>query len=116
MVPLVLEEPVFTKNQVVSATEESKSLSTIRRRAKRASRLIANHGDIDTVIIDYAAYGEMYGVLRYLRGLKINRIAAYRVKNGAHEFIPFEDPLTSEEFAEFESMDQDAISDEGLFG
>lgn len=36
MVPLVLEEPVFTKNQVVSATEESKSLSTIRRRAKRA--------------------------------------------------------------------------------
>ncbi|MCI6575570.1 MAG: hypothetical protein MSC42_02395, partial [Collinsella sp.] len=36
MSPLVLEKPVFTKDQVVSATEASKSLSTIRKRAKRA--------------------------------------------------------------------------------
>lgn len=37
MSPLVLEKPVFTKDQVVSATEASKSLSTIRKRAKRAA-------------------------------------------------------------------------------
>ena len=56
MSPLVLEKPVFTKDQVVSATEASKSLSTIRKRAKRAPQFIADHNDIDTVIIDYAAY------------------------------------------------------------
>ena len=54
MSPLVLEKPVFTKDQVVSATEASKSLSAIRKRAKRAPQFIADHNDIDTVIIDYA--------------------------------------------------------------
>jgi len=50
MSPLVLEKPVFTKDQVVSATEASKSLSAIRKRAKRAPQFIADHNDIDTVI------------------------------------------------------------------
>ena len=93
MSPLVLEKPVFTKDQVVSATEASKSLSAIRKRAKRAPQFIADHNDIDTVIIDYAAYEEMYGALQYLRELEINRIAADRVKHGPHEFVPFEDAL-----------------------
>ncbi len=106
MSPLVLEIPVFTKDQVVSATEASKSLSAIRKRAKRAPQFIADHNDIDTVIIDYAAYEEMYGALQYLRELEINRIAADRVKHGPHEFVPFEDALTTEELAEFESMDR----------
>ena len=77
MSPLVLEKPVFTKDQVVSATEASKSLSAIRKRAKRAPQFIADHNDI--------------------------------------EFVPFEDALTTEELAEFESMDPDAIPDEDLF-
>ena len=115
MSPLVLEKPVFTKDQVVSATEASKSLSAVRKRAKRAPQFIADHNDIDTVIIDYAAYEEMYGALQYLRELELDRIAADRIKNGPHEFIPFEDALTPEELAELESMDSDAISDEDLF-
>ena len=40
MSPLVLEKPVFTKDQVVSATEASKSLSAVRKRAKRAPQFI----------------------------------------------------------------------------
>lgn len=115
MSSLVLEKPVFTKDQVVSATEASKSLSAIRKRAKRAPQFIADHNDIDTVIIDYAAYEEMYGALQYLRELEINCIAADRVKHGPHEFVPFEDALTAEELAELESMDSDAIPDEDLF-
>lgn len=63
------------------------------------------------MIIEYAAYEEMYGALQCLRELEINRIAADRIKNGPHEFIPFEDALTPEELMEFESMDSDAISD-----
>lgn len=115
MSPLVLEKPVFTKDQVVSATEASKSLSTIRKRAKRAPQFVADHNDIDTVIIDYAAYEEMFGALQYLRELELDRIATDRIKNGPHEFISFEDALTPEELEEFESMDPDAISDEDLF-
>ena len=115
MSPRVLEKPVFTKDQVVSATEASKSLSTIRKRAKRAPQFIADHNDIDTVIIDYAAYEEMFGALQYLRELELDRIATDRIKNGPHEFIPFEDALTPEELEEFESMDPDAILDEDLF-
>ena len=46
------------------------------------------------MIIDYAAYEEMYGALQCLRELEINRIAADRIKNGPHEFTPFEDALT----------------------
>lgn len=63
------------------------------------------------MIIDYAAYEEMYGALQCLRELEINRIAADRIKNGPHEFTPFEDALTPEELTGFESMDSDAISD-----
>lgn len=37
------------------------------------------------------------------------------VFNGLNGFIPFEDALTPEELAEFESMDPDVISDEDLF-
>lgn len=67
------------------------------------------------MIIDYTAYEEMYGALQYLRELEIDCIAADRIKNGPREFIPFEDALTPEELAEFDSMDPDAISDEDLF-
>ena len=89
MAPLVLGKPVFKKDQVLSATEASESLSTIRKCPKWA--------------------------LQYLRELEIDRIAVDRIKNGPHEFIPFEDALTPEELAEFESMDHDAIFDEDLF-
>ena len=115
MSPLVLEKPVFTKDQVVSATEASKSLSTIRKRAKRAPQFIADHNDIDTVIVDYAAYEEMYGALQFLREAEIDRIASDRIKNGPYEFIPFEEALTPEELAEFESINPDSVSDEDLF-
>ena len=113
--PLVLEKPVFTKDQVVSATEASKSLSAVRKRAKRAPQFIADHNDIDTVIIDYAAYEEMYGALQYLRDAQIDRIAADRLNRGIHEFVPLEEALTAEEHAEFEALDPDAVSDEDLF-
>lgn len=115
MAPLVLEKPVSKKDQALSAIEANELLSTIRKCFKRAPQLIADHSDIDTVIIDYAAYEEMCGALRYLRELEIDRIAADRIKNGPNEFISFEDVLTPEELAEFESMDPDAISDEDLF-
>lgn len=115
MAPLVLGKPVFKKDQVLSTTEASESLSTIRKCPKWVPQFIGDHNDIDTVIIDYAAYEEMYGALQYLRELEVDRIAADRIKNGPHEFIPFEDALTPEELAEFESMDPDAISDEDLF-
>ena len=39
-----------------------------------------------------------------MRELEIDRIAADRIKNGPHEFIPFEDALTPEELTEFESQ------------
>ena len=39
----------------------------------------------------------MYGALQYLRELELDRIAADRIKNGPHEFVPFEDALTPEE-------------------
>ena len=77
MSPLVLEKPVFTKDQVVSATEASKSLSAIRKRAKRAPQFIADHNDIDTVIIDYAALRKctvrcsICTNLRYIASLRI---------------------------------------------
>lgn len=67
------------------------------------------------MIIDYAAHGEMYGALWRLREFEVDCVAANRIKSGAHEFIPFEDALTPEELAEFESMGPDAISDEDLF-
>lgn len=70
------------------------------------------------MIIDHTAYEEMYGALRCLQRLcelEINRIVADRVKNGTHEFIPFEDSLTSGELVEYESMNPDVISDEDFF-
>ena len=115
MAPLVLEKPVFTKDQVVSATEASKSLSAVRKRAKHAPQFIADHNDIDTVIVDYAAYEEMYGALQYLRELEIDRIAADRLHDGPHDPVPFEKALTADELVEFESIDPDSISDEDLF-
>lgn len=79
MSPLVLEKPVFTKDQVVSATEASKSLSAVRKRAKRAPQFIADHNDIDTVIIDYAAYEEMYGACSTFVNLSL--IALRRIES-----------------------------------
>ena len=55
-----MEKPLFTKDQLVSATLAAKSFGEIRKRAKTAPLFITENGDIDTVMIDYEQYESMY--------------------------------------------------------
>ena len=109
-----LEKPRFSKDQVVSATHASKSFAAVRKRAKIEPQFIFDHNAVDAVLVDYDSYAAMYGAWCYLQELEVEKLAEQRLQE-AHAPITLEDVLGTDSYAEFESIDPEAISDEELF-
>lgn len=119
MCALAAYKPTFGKDQIVSATFVCKKFSEIRKRAKDAPLFISDRNEIDTVILDYQTYENMYAELEYLRERQFYVRAAKRLAEGdvdpRREPIDLEDALGKKGFAEYSSIDPEAISDEDLF-
>lgn len=115
----VMNKPTFGRDQIVSATTVSKKFSEVRKRAKSMPQFVSDHNEIDTVILDYQTYEEMYAELAYLRERQFYAMAADRIRQGdadpARSSVSLKDAMGNEAYAEYRAIDPDSVPDEELF-
>ena len=58
-----MSKPVFSRHQIISATQAAKNFGEVRRRAKVEPQFISDRNEIDTVVLDYQTYEDMYDEL-----------------------------------------------------
>ena len=62
----LLEKPRITQDQMVSASTAARDFSAIRKKAKDIPLFILDRGKIDSVLLGYDQFEEMYMRLREL--------------------------------------------------
>lgn len=115
MTPIVAERPTFTRDQITSATTAAKRFAEIRRKAKVEPQFISEHNEIDSVVLDYETYEQMWRELYELREIEIELRAERRLRDDACEPVLLEELKGPEGYAEFEAIDPELISDAELF-
>lgn len=115
MTPIITERPTFTRDQITSATMAAKRFSEIRRKAKVEPQFISEHNEIDSVVLDYETYEEMWKELYELREIEVELRAEHRLYADAPEPILLEELKGPGGYAEFEAIDPDCIPDAELF-
>ncbi|PIC67642.1 hypothetical protein CSV71_10325 [Sporosarcina sp. P21c] len=115
---IVMEKPQFNKDQVISASHAVKRFAEVRRNAKSKPQFISQNNNIDSVIQSYEDYEKMYMELESLRELFYDLQLSERIKkadlNPQHRF-PIREVMGSDNYAEFQQIDPNSISDEELF-
>ena len=62
----IMEKPTFNREQLVSASAAAKQFGELRKKAKRLPQFITDNGNIDTVVMGYEYFEQMYQRLREL--------------------------------------------------
>ena len=110
---------LFSRDQIVTATQASKNFGEVRERALGEPIFVSGRNGIDTVIIDYQTFEDMSIELANLREQHFYSVAAQRVLEGDatpdRERIALKDAMGVESFGEFQTINPEAISDEDLF-
>lgn len=112
-----MDKPRFNVDQVNSATYASKRFGDIRKKAKKLPQFISENNCIDTVVLDYKVYEEMYAELQALREMTWELEIARRLEkadNTNHRYS-LQEVLGDDEYKEFRNIDPNSIPDEELF-
>ncbi|WP_251669349.1 MULTISPECIES: hypothetical protein [unclassified Sporosarcina] len=113
-----MDKPKFTVDQVVPASQAAKRFAEVRRNAKTSPQFISQNNSIDSVVQSYEDYEKMYMELESLRELFLNLNLSDRIqKADLNPELRFtlEDVMGEKNFAEFQKIDPNSISDEDLF-
>ncbi len=57
---VTLDKPVFTKDQMISATDVTRKFKAAREKAKKAPLGILDRSGLSAVLMDYEQYEQMY--------------------------------------------------------
>jgi hypothetical protein len=109
-----MDKPRFNVDQVNSATYASKRFGEIRKKAKELPQFISENNCVDTVVLDYKAYEEMYAELQALREMTWELEIAHRLESTNPRYS-LQEVLGEDEYKEFRNIDPNAIPDEELF-
>lgn len=69
----LMKKPLFTADQLISASVAAKNFGSLRKKAKQMPQLITENGIVGEVLLDYKYYEELYGRLRKLEELEEKR-------------------------------------------
>lgn len=75
-----MEKPTFNVDQLITSTEASKKFGELRKRAQNNPQYITDNGNVDTVLIGYALYEELYNRLMVLEKLEEEHYLVNRVE------------------------------------
>lgn len=112
------EKPRFSDEQIIAAGVASKTFGKVRAAAKKSPQYILANNKLDSVVLDYAYYLQMYQELETYRELfylaEINRRVEY---SDAHpeEALSLREAVGDTNYAQIMSIDPDEIADEELF-
>ncbi|GGL40083.1 hypothetical protein [Sporolactobacillus putidus] len=113
-----MAKPKFNADQIVPASVASKTLGSIRKKAKKVPQFISENNKIDSVILDYRQYEDLIVRLHRLEDDLIYQEAARRLEDseaGKTKPIPLKDTMSKEEYNAFKRSDPDDIPDDALF-
>jgi PHD/YefM family antitoxin component YafN of YafNO toxin-antitoxin module len=63
---VTVDKPVFSKEQMISATEISRNFKTVRQKAKKAPLAILERNGLSSVLLNYDQYEKIYTYIREL--------------------------------------------------
>ncbi|WP_338754940.1 hypothetical protein [Bacillus sp. FJAT-52991] len=76
----LMEKPTFNADQLVSASTAAKTFGSIRKKAKVLPQFITDNGEVDTVVLEYKYYEEMYTRLKELEEKEEERVLQQRIE------------------------------------
>lgn len=114
---MTLDKPVFNVDQVNSATQAAKRFGEIRKKAKKLPQFISENNTIDTVVLDYKIYEEMYAELQALREIVWELSLASRLEKANNTTVrhSIREVLGKDEYEEFRKINANSIPDDELF-
>ena len=60
---IIMDKPTFSKEQIISSTDVAKKFGEARRKAKSNPIFITEKGNVDTVLLNYDYFEQMYSRL-----------------------------------------------------
>lgn len=82
---IIMKKPTFNADQLVPASTAAKTFGAIRKRAKVLPQFITDNGEVDTVVLEYKYFEEMYGRLQELEEQEEERILLERIKRSEED-------------------------------
>jgi PHD/YefM family antitoxin component YafN of YafNO toxin-antitoxin module len=61
-----MDKPVFSKEQMISATEISRNFKAVRQKAKKAPLVILERNGLSSVLLNYDQYEKIYEYVQEL--------------------------------------------------
>ena len=112
-----LDKPRFNVDQVIPASTASRRFGEVRRNAKLLPQFISENNRIDSVLLDYSQYEEMFMELEALREVAWELSIKARLVEADTTKVRYslKDVMGEDEYAEFRNIDPNSISDEDLF-
>ncbi|MGN7456326.1 type II toxin-antitoxin system Phd/YefM family antitoxin [Paenibacillus pasadenensis] len=80
MVVKVLAKPTFTVDQLTSSSEASKKFGELRKKAKQVPQYITENGTVDTVLLSYSLFEDIYDRLSRLEAEEEERTLLHRLE------------------------------------
>lgn len=80
MVAKSMDKPTFTTDQLIPSSVASKNFGKIRKQAQVSPQYISDNGIVDTVILGYDQFEDMYRRLREFEEREESRILEFRMK------------------------------------
>lgn len=113
----ILDKPRFSVDQITSASIASKQFGKLRKKAKESPQFISENNVIDTVVLDYKTYEEMYIEIEMLREIAWEFSIVNRLKKADETKVRYslQEAMGEEDYKEFCTIDPDSIPDEELF-
>lgn len=75
-----MEKPTFNREQLISASVAAKQFGELRKKARRLPQFITDNGNVDTVVMSYEYFEQMYQRLRELEEQEEARILTERIE------------------------------------
>lgn len=75
-----MEKPTFNREQLISASVAAKQFGELRKKAQRLPQFITDNGNVDTVVMGYEYFEQMYQRLRELEEQEEARILTERIE------------------------------------
>lgn len=75
-----MQKPVFNADQLVNASDAAKRFGDLRKKAKISPQFVLDNGSIETVVIDYELYEQMYSRIMELEEREETQILSERLE------------------------------------
>lgn len=75
----LMNKPTFTVDQLIPASQAAKNFGGLRKKAKEKPIAITDNGDVDTIVVGYEYFEQMYARLMQLEQLEEERTLTERV-------------------------------------